>query len=209
METVIAQKRSGIIAGYIVCIVLGALLTMFGGSALAFIDREIIYLGYIMLICGLLVLAEGIAFTVIIARIPKNVITLKDNKLYFCNGVVCSPSEVENWSTSVWGLDAVVFGYGKLTVRVKGQDYKFRFVADINTVTAKLGQLKNQYILVENMQKQIAERNAKQQAAEAVESVKPATAADAAKNEEAEQPAEAELPAETQTEPSATEENNG
>lgn len=204
METVIAQKRSGIIAGYIVCIVLGAILTVFGGSALALIERELIYLGIILLVLGLVVLAEGIAFTVIIARIPKNIITLKDNKLHFCNGVECSPSEVENWSTSVWGLDALIFNYGKLTVRVKGQEYKFRFVAEINTVTAKLGQLKNQYILVENMQKQIAERNAKQQA----ESVQPATAAEAAQPAEAELPAGAELPAEKPEQPS-TEENNG
>ncbi len=201
METVIAQKRSGIIAGYIVCIVLGAILTAGAGVALALISNDIIYLGIIMLVCGLLVLVEGIVYTIIIAQLPESYITFKDNKLHFSNGIVCSPSEVENWTTSVWGLDALVFGYGKLTVRIKGQEYKFRFVADINTVTAKLGQLKNQYALVENMQKQIAERNAKQQA-EAAESVQPAQEAEAAK------PAEAQ-PEVEKTEPSATEENNG
>ncbi len=171
METVIAKSKKSLMAGYIVIIVLGAIFIGAGAAILSLYDELI---GGVVLGCGVLFLIVGIVWTVIIAKLPKNYVTFKDGKLHFSNGVECSPSELDYCDSRAWSMDSLIFGYGTLIVSVKRQVYKFRFAANVTNVINQLNQLKKEYILVESVQKQIAEKNAAKQA-EAAEQEKTET----------------------------------
>ncbi|MDE6597440.1 MAG: hypothetical protein K2K60_02240 [Clostridia bacterium] len=159
MEQVIAKKKSSLMASYIVLIVLGAIISIFGVSALILAPNK--YLGAGLLAFGLIVLGAGLAWTIVFARFPKAYVTFKEGKLYLSKGgVVCSPSEVDYCRSSSYGLDGAIFNYGKLIVSVGHQEYKFWFVQNVSKAVSIINDLKAQATAIENAQKEIAARKA-------------------------------------------------
>lgn len=166
METVIAKPKKSLIASYIILIVFGAIFAIIGVAALIFSDEPAI--GAFLLSIGLLVMGAGIGWTVYFARLPKNYITFSEGKLRFYNGLECSPAEIDYCTASTWGLDGAIFNYGKLTMSVRSQELKFKFVVDVNAVSIKLNALKTECAAVESMKKYIDEKKAAETAETAV-----------------------------------------
>lgn len=164
METEIAKTRRSMMAAYIVILVFGALIMICGLAMLIFSPDR--FVAVVFLPIGALLLGMGIGFTVYFARLPKVCITMKDGKLRLHNGLEFSPSEIDYCTSSTWGLDGLMYNYGTLIVSVRHQEYKFRFVIDVNAVVTKLNALKAQSTAIEEVQKQIAERKAAEKAAE-------------------------------------------
>ncbi len=157
METVIAKSKKTILAAYIIFIVFGAFFCMFGISALFFEETVI---GTVILCVGLFCMGVGVGWTVYIAKKPKVYITFKEGKLYFWNGLICSPSEVDYCTSRNAGLDGAIINYGKLIISVHNTEYKLQFVEGVGNVVSNITALKAQFTAIEEMQKHIEEKKA-------------------------------------------------
>lgn len=152
MEEVVAKKNSGIMASYIVLIVLGSIISVFGIAALFLSTNK--FLGGWMFGVGVVLLAGGITWTAILASLPKKYIVFADGKLRFSNGLECSPEEMDYCTSSKYGLDGAIFNWGTLTVSVRHTEYKFKFVGNVTKAADRLNMIK----AVDAAQKQIAKR---------------------------------------------------
>lgn len=160
METVIAKSKKNLLAAYIVFLVLGVVFCGTGAFLtvwLSKLDTEFVS-GIIVIVCGVFLVGLGLGYVIYFARMPENLIIFKEGKLYFWNGIECSPAEMDYCNSRGGGLDGAMFNYGRLIISVKHTEYKIRFVEDASGVVSKLNALKAQTMAVEEIQKHISEK---------------------------------------------------
>lgn len=163
METVIAKTRKSFLASYIVIIVFGALLLIFGIATLLFFpDKR--FMSVIFIPVGGALLGIGIGWTVYFSRLPKNCITFKEGKIRLHNGLEFSPAEINYCTGSTWGPHGAMWNYGTLIISVRNIEYKYKFVDDVETVASQINAIKAQFAAIEEVQKHIAERQATENA---------------------------------------------
>lgn len=167
METVIAKTKKSFMASYIVTIVFGAILLIFGLVFLLFAPNKFVSIVFIPL--GAILLGGGIGWTVYFARLPKNCITFNDGKFRLYNGLEFSPSEVDFCNARSGFMDGGIYNCGTLIISVKNTQYKFKWVEGVEAVAVNINALKVQFTAIEEMQKHIAERK-NSEAAQATES---------------------------------------
>ena len=139
--------------------------------------------GLYFLVLGGVFLGLGIGFTVYFAKLPKNCITFKDGKMKLHNGLEFSPAEIDYCTGSTW-LNWGLYDYGPLVISVYGQEYKYKFVANVESVAANIKALKTQFAAIAEVQKHIAEKQAAE-AAQATQAAAPAQVAEPAQTTEA------------------------
>ncbi len=163
METVLAKTKKSFLALYIIVIVLGAILFLCGAAFLLFAPREVKFSGLYFFIMGGVLLGLGIGYTVYFARLPKDCITFKDGKMRLHNGLEFSPEEIHYCTGSTW-LNWGLYDYGPLVISVHGQEYKYKFVAHVESAAANIKALKTQFAAIAEVQKHIAEKKAAEEA---------------------------------------------
>ncbi|MDE7167338.1 MAG: hypothetical protein K2O28_00650 [Clostridia bacterium] len=175
METVLAKTKKSFMAAYIIVIVCGAIMFLCGLAFVLFSPLEVKFSGLYFFVAGALFLGLGIGYTVYFAKLPKNCITFKDGKMKLHNGLEFSPAEIDYCTGSTW-LNWALYDYGPLVISVRGQEYKYKFVAQVESVAANIKALKTQFTAIEEVQKHIAEKKAAEeaQAAEPAPTVEPA-----------------------------------
>ena len=179
METVLAKTKKSFMAAYIVILVCGAIMFLGGIAFLLFAPIGYKGSGLYFFVAGGIFLGLGIGYTVYFAKLPKNCITFKDGKMKLHNGLEFSPAEIDYCTGSTW-LNWALYDYGPLVISVRGQEYKYKFVAQVESVAANIKALKTQFTAIEEVQKHIAEKKA----AEVVQAAEPAPAVEPAQNTE-------------------------
>ena len=179
METVIAKTKKSFMALYIVVIVCGAIIVLGGAVVTFFAPSEAKLSGIYFFVLGALLLGLGIGYTVYFARLPKNCITMKDGKMKLHNGLEFSPEEIDYCTGSTW-LNWALYDYGPLVISVRGQEYKYKFVAQVEAVANNVKALKAQFTAIAEVQKHIAEKKS----AEEVQATEPAPSTDPAETTE-------------------------
>ncbi len=180
METVLAKTKKGLMAAYIIIIVCGAIIFLCGMAFLLFAPIEVKLTGLYFLVLGGVFLGLGIGFTVYFAKLPKNCITFSEGKMRLHNGLEFSPAEIDYCTGSTFWLNWGMYNYGPLTISVNHQEYKYKFVVDVEAAAARINALKTQFTAIEEVQKHIAEKKA----AEEVQSAEPAPAVEPTQNTE-------------------------
>lgn len=160
-------------AAYIVIIVCGVIIFLCGAVFLLFAPAPERFAGIYFFVMGALLLGLGIAYTVYFAKLPKNCITFKDDKMKLHNGLEFSPAEIDYCTGSTLWFDwGGFYRYGNLVISVHGQEYKYKFVAEVEATANNIKALKAQYAAIAEVQKHIAEKNAAEaQVAESTETV--------------------------------------
>lgn len=182
METVIAKTKRSLLAGYIVILVCGALILLCGMIFLLFAPEK--YMGVYFLVIGGVFLGLGTAYTVYFARLPKNCITFSEGKMRLHNGLEFSPAEIDYCTGSTLWFDwGGFYRYGTLIISVNGQEYKYKFIAEVESVATNIKALKTQFTAIAEVQKHIREKQAAE-AAQVTESTQAEKSADTAENKE-------------------------
>ena len=163
METVLAKTKKSFMAAYIIVIVCGAILFICGLAFVLFAPLEMKFSGLYFLVLGGVFLGLGIGFTVYFAKLPKNCITFKDGIMRLHNGLEFTPAEIDYCTGSTW-LNWGLYDYGPLVISVRGQEYKYKFVANVESVAANIKALKTQATAIAEVQKHIAEKKAAEDA---------------------------------------------
>ena len=164
METVLAKTKKSLMAAYIIVIVCGGILFLCGMAFLLFAPMEIKLSGLYFLLLGGVFLGLGIGFTVYFARLPKNCITFSEGKMRLHNGLEFSPAEIDYCTGSTFWINWGMYNYGPLTISVNHQEYKYKFVVDVEAVAARINALKTQFTAIEEVQKHIKEKQAAENA---------------------------------------------
>ena len=163
METVIAKTKKSFMAAYIVAIVCGAIVFLCGAVFMIFAPATEKFMAIYFFVMGALLLGLGIGYTVYFAKLPKNCITFKDGKMKLHNGLEFTPEEIDYCTGSTW-LNWSLYDYGPLVISVRGQEYKYKFVAQVEAVANNIKALKAQATAIAEVQKAIAEKKAAEEA---------------------------------------------
>lgn len=160
MEEVIAKTAKKL---YLICypifIVIGAFFIGGGAFVLTQGNDDLQVIGWMLTVLGAVMVVMSIVYIIYFAKMPANAITFRDDKLYFSNGTVCSPTEVNTCRAAGGGVDGALFDFGKLFVTVNGKEFKFKYIQHVGGAVNRLFMLKAQYEVKEN----IARRQAAQQ----------------------------------------------
>ena len=161
METVIAKTKRSMLAAYIVILVCGAIIFLCGMAFMLFAPLEEKFAGLYFLLFGGIFLGLGIGYTVYFARLPKNCITFSEGKMRLHNGLEFSPAEIDYCTGSTLWFDwGGFYRYGTLIISVHGQEYKYKFVAEVEATANNIKALKTQFTAIEEVQKHIKEKQA-------------------------------------------------
>lgn len=155
MEEVIAKSvRTLYIITYSILLVMGGIFIA-AGAFFTFFDEEIIIVyGWIAIVLGIIIILGSIGYLIYFIRMPKDAVKLKDGKLYFRNGVVCTPTELTDFKSKTMGLDGSLFGFGKIIFSVNGKEYKLRFVDKADATVKRLFMLKAECSVKEHIAKE-------------------------------------------------------
>ncbi|MDE6667422.1 MAG: hypothetical protein K2K38_03625 [Clostridia bacterium] len=161
METVIAKTKKGLLAAYIIILVCGAIIFLSGMAFILFAPLEEKFAGAYFLVLGGVFLGLGIGYTVYFARLPKNCITFKEGKMRLHTGFEFSPAEIDYCTGSTLWFDwGGFYRYGTLIISVKHQEYKYKFVADVEATASNIKALQAQFTAIAEVQRHIAEKKA-------------------------------------------------
>lgn len=130
MGEVIARKREGLLALYIVTLIFVIAFIVGGNLSLRAVGN---WTAGIWLIFVLEAFLIGVCGWVLIGilRTPQVMITYENGKLYFANGVECSPQEIASVNYRRAHARGISYRWGKLIVTVHGQEIKYNYVADV------------------------------------------------------------------------------
>lgn len=175
--------RTPYIITYSIFIPFGLLLAV-GGIFLylkvAVEETQVMFLTLCFL--GAFLACASVGWLIYFIKMPEYSITYKDGKLNFRNKLECTPAQLEKIENRVWGLDSVVFGYGRVIVYVGGKKYRFNFIYGAQEVVKKLYMIKDMYAIAQNA----AYRNSQAAAEEVVaatEMAEPNTTTDTEEND--------------------------
>ena len=161
MEEIIAKSAKSLyIVTYSIFLVFGILVVGLGALLVALVgETEPAIFGGVLIGLGAIIIIAGVAWLVYFIKMSPDAIKLKDGKLYFRNGVVCAPTEVDYCKVKGMGIDGAMFDFGKLLISVNGKEFKLNFVYKTNEVVNRLFLLKAQSTVQANIEaKQNAER---------------------------------------------------
>ena len=163
-EEVIAKSvRTMYIILYPIIIVFGAVFLAIGAFMAFNLSEDLAVFSWILCFLGIALVVASIVWLVYFCKMPKNAVTFKDGKLYFRNGTVCSPTEVDSVQAKFMSLDGEIFNFGKLFVTVRGVQFKLKYVANALAAANRIYMLKAEYSVKEhieqNRQTDAAEEN--------------------------------------------------
>ena len=161
MEEIIAKSAKSLyIVTYSIFLVFGILVVGLGALLVALVgETEPTIFGGVLIGLGAIIIIAGVAWLVYFIKMSPDAIKLQDGKLYFRNGVVCAPTEVDYCKVKGMGIDGAMFDFGKLLISVNGKEFKLNFVYKTNEVVNRLFLLKAQSTVQANIEaKQNAER---------------------------------------------------
>ncbi len=146
MEEVIAKSAKTLyIVTYSIFLVFGIIVVGLGALLVALVgETEPTIFGGVLIGIGAIIIIAGVAWLVYFTKMPSDAIKLKDGKLYFRNGIVCVPTEVDYCKVKGMGLDGAMFDFGKLLISVNGKEFKLNFVCKTTAVVNRLFMLKAQ-----------------------------------------------------------------
>ena len=154
MEEVIAKSAKSLyIVTYSIFLVFGLILTAVGALTFSFVDeQEAVIFGGVFTALGAVLFIMSVAYLIYFIKMSPDAIKLKDGKLYFRNGVVGAPSEIDYCRAKGMGLDGAMFDFGKLFISVNGKEFKLNFVYKTNEVVNRLFLLKAQSTVQANIE---------------------------------------------------------
>ena len=158
MEEVIAKSAKTLyIVTYSIFLVFGIIVVGLGALLVALVgETEPTIFGGVLIGLGAIIIIAGVAWLVYFTKMPSESdgfvgsmilpreLVLKDGKLYFRNGIVCVPTEVDYCKVKGMGLDGAMFDFGKLLISVNGKEFKLNFVCKTTAVVNRLFMLKAQ-----------------------------------------------------------------
>lgn len=161
MEEIIAKSaRTPHLIIYSITLGISILFLPIGISLIVLSEgHEGIAFRYFIVAIFLFVMIFSIIWLIYFAKMPREAIKFKDGKLYFRNGITCSPTEMYAFTAKSMGIDGALLGFGKLHINVNGLEFKLKYVCSAESVIKKLFMLKAEYSVKEHLanQKQIAE----------------------------------------------------
>ena len=138
---VIARKKRKLCGRDLIVAVLGGLC--FAGSLIGVALGDHIFIFPSVL--ALSITAVGICMLVSIKKTPDEIITYDGKKLYFADGLECSPREISNvnykQSTSMLPHSNLQYSWGSLTVTVNAVEHTYANTADVIDVHDRLLEL--------------------------------------------------------------------
>lgn len=156
MEEVIAKTvRKIYINAYSLYILFGCLFTTMG-AVMATVENSpsTTFMSLFFLILGSVILIFSVCWLIYFIKMPKVAIKLIDGNLHFCNGIVCSPLELEDFKMKSMGLDGSIFSFGKLFITVGGKQFKIKYVDKADAVVKRLFMLKAECSVKEHIAKE-------------------------------------------------------
>lgn len=146
MEEIIAKSvRTLYIVTYSISIALGAFIMLMGVFMTTIVPEDIVGIAWFVCVMGGVLIGASIAWLVYFCKMPQNAVTFRDGKLYFRNGTVCLPAEVDFIEAKTMLLDGALFNFGKLLVTVRGVRFQIKFVANSHAAANRIYMLKAQY----------------------------------------------------------------
>lgn len=133
----LGEKKKGIEYLYFLLLILSVFLILIGIKQ----NKEIS--GFIFIIMGIVFILLGIYLIVDILKCPKNIIVYKeiDNSLILNNRVIVSVSAIDDVSFINARSKSIVWKWGTVIVKYKGQIYKCKYVKDCEKVAKTLMKL--------------------------------------------------------------------
>lgn len=162
MEEIIAKTAKKLyLIFYPIFMAFGAIFIGVG----AYLSTDSYYdpFGWILIAMGAFIVICSIAYTIYFAKMPANAITFKDDKLYFSNGMVCSPAEINHCRATGMGPDGAIFDFGKVFVTVNGKEHKIKYVQNAGGAVSRIYMLIAQYQIKQNAAQQAAQQPAQPQ----------------------------------------------
>ena len=133
----LGEKKKGIEYLYFLLLLLSVFLILIG------IKQNKVISGFIFIIMGIVFIIWGIYLIVDILKCPKNIIVYKeiDNSLILNNRVIVSVSAIDDVSFINARSKSIVWKWGTVIIKYKGQIYKCKYVKDCEKVAKALMKL--------------------------------------------------------------------
>lgn len=146
-EIVIAKKSNAVLVGYIAIVVIGAFLAGISVMALLQAESQYTILSIAGIVLAAITIGVGIFFIIKFAKLPKIVITYKDDTLYLPNGLYCTPADITYCKAYV-NRDRYGFAsrHGSLVLTINGKKYKYAGIDDVRHVRDRLEMLRTEYL---------------------------------------------------------------
>lgn len=157
MEEVIAKTAKKLyLIFYPIFMIFGAIFI--GVGAYLETDEYFHPYGWILIALGIFIVICSIVYIIYFAKMPVKAITFKDDKLYFSNGTVCSPAEINHCRATGMGPDGAIFGFGKVFVTLNGKEFKLKYVQNADGAVSRIYMLIAQYQVKQNIAQQAAQQ---------------------------------------------------
>lgn len=158
MQEIIAKSAKTLyIVTYSIFLGFGALIvlifSMLVGNLGEINEPEALGFSIFFIVMGVILIIASIIWLIYFIKMPVDAVKLCDGKLYFRNGIVCSPTELDNYSYKGGGVDGAIFDFGTLIITVKGNKFKLRFVKRAAAAVNRLHMLKAEYQVKEHIAK--------------------------------------------------------
>ncbi len=131
MRVALAYKKHSAGVIYIILTIVGIAMLILGLS-----DKN-----YPMAICGAIFAIMGALLSVQYLSLPSSIIILSDDTLILPKGVTVSLDSISDVSYRRASASGIRYHWGSITISTYHGVYKYRFVADCETVSKRLTQL--------------------------------------------------------------------
>ena len=138
MEEIIARRKGGLLAIRLFCAVIIAVFAI--GIVIGAVTSGEIYL---IIPAGIFFALFGVLIYMVIhvQKIPAVLITYNQGKLYFADGLECTPHELTNVTYKRVASRGIYYSWGTLNVTVNGTEHKYQYMADVVDVHDRLLEL--------------------------------------------------------------------
>lgn len=138
MEEIIARRKGGLLVIQLCFLVITAVFAI--GIAIGSVTSGEIYL--IIAAVVFFALFGLLLYRIIqVQKIPAVLITYNQGKLYFADGLECTPHELTNVTYKRTASRGIQYSWGSIRVVVNGETHKFEYVADVVDVHDRLLEL--------------------------------------------------------------------